>query len=172
MIESIEETTDEMEEVTDTITEDVEMMEDLDTELMDGTKVRVSGGELVVGKMVYVEVDGEYVKAPEGQHDLKDGRVIYVDGDGLINEIETPDTKEEDEMKTTEEMNELFTSISKLVDEIKELRKEIGEVKNENTELKSKFSKFSKEPSEEPTKHEIKFSGKMTKEDRLKFFKR
>jgi regulator of replication initiation timing len=69
-------------------------------------------------------------------------------------------------------MGELFNSISKLVDEIKELKSVVKSVKEENEELKNKFSKFSKEPSEEPTNHEIKFSGKMTKEDRLKFFKR
>jgi hypothetical protein len=48
----------------------------------------------------------------------------------------------------------------------------VGEIKTENEELKSKFSKFSKEPSVEPTQHEIKFSGKMTKDDKLKFFGR
>lgn len=136
------------------------------TSLMDGTKVKVEG-DLMVGSKVMIEKDGEWIQAPEGQHDLEDGRVIYVDAEGMINEIQTPDTKKEDE-----EMSELFSSISKLVDEVKELRKELGEIKTENQELKSKFSKFSKEPSEEPTTHEIKFSGKMTKEDRLQFFRR
>lgn len=144
-------------------------MEDLETELMDGTKVKVIGGLLEVGSKVEVEVEGNWVKAPEGQHNLKDGRVIYVDGDGLINEIQTPDTKKEDEVGMNEELNEVFNSINLLVNEVKALRTEIGEVKKENTELKSKFSKFSKEPSEEPTKHEIKFK-KMTKDDKLKFF--
>lgn len=150
---------------------DKDMMEDLDTELMDGTKVRVSGGEVSVGKMVLVEKDGEYVKAPEGQHNLKDGRVIYVDEDGLINEIETPDTKKEEE-----DMSELFNSISKLVDEVKSMKdnlsitsKMLDKMKKENDELKEKFSKFSKEPSTQPTKHEVKFS-KMDKDTKLKFF--
>lgn len=150
---------------------DKDMMEDLDTELMDGTKVRVSGGVLSVGKMVLVEKDGEYVKAPEGQHNLKDGRVIYVDEDGLINEIETSDTKKEEE-----DMSELFNSISKLVDEVKSMKgnlsitnKLLDKMKKENYELKEKFSKFSKEPSTQPTKHEVKFS-KMDKDTKLKFF--
>ena len=84
--EMIEETIDE--------TADIEMAE---TELLDGTKVKVEG-DVAVGNKVMVEKDGEFVTAPEGQHNLADGKVIYVDADGLINEIQTPDTKKEDEV--------------------------------------------------------------------------
>jgi len=73
-----------------------EVMDMAETTLMDGTKVKVDG-DVKVGNKVEVEVNGEFVKAPEGQHNLADGRVIYVDADGLINEIETPDTKVVDE---------------------------------------------------------------------------
>ena len=180
MIESVGETTDEMEEITDTITEDVEMGDDMkdrmedgynneiDTKLVDGTEIRVltKGDAISVGDMVLVKVGEGYKEAPEGRHEVEGGLVVYTDAQGNINEIETKETEENDEM------SELFTSISKLVDEVKELRKELGEVKNENVELKSKFSKFSKEPSDEPTKHEIKFSGKMTKDDKINFFRR
>jgi hypothetical protein len=69
-----------------------------ETELLDGTKVKVEG-DVAVGNKVLVEKDGEFVKAPEGQHNLADGKVIYVDADGLINEIQTPDTKKEDEVE-------------------------------------------------------------------------
>jgi predicted RNase H-like nuclease (RuvC/YqgF family) len=189
MIESVEETTDEMEEITDTITEDVEMGDDMkdrmedgykneiDTKLVDGTEIRVltKGEAISVGDMVLVKVGEGYKEAPEGRHEVEGGLVVYTDAEGNINEIETKETEEEDEMgnmKDKEEMSELFNSITKLVDEVKSLRTELGEIKNENVELKSKFSKFSKEPSEEPTKHEIKFSGKMTKDDKLKFFGR
>lgn len=180
MIENVEETTDEMEEVTDTITDDVEMGDDMkdemegeykneiDTKLVDGTEVRVltKGDAVSVGDMVLVKVGEGYKEAPEGKHELEGGLVVYTDVQGNINEIETKQTEENDEM------SELFTSISTLVNEVKSLRGELLTIKNENEELKSKFSKFSKEPSEEPTKHEIKFSSKMTKEDKLKFFKR
>ena len=179
-ITEVTEIEDEMEEVTDTITEDVEMggdykdkMEDgynkeIDTKLVDGTEIRVltKGDAISVGDMVLVKVGEGYKEAPEGRHEVEGGLVVYTDAQGNINEIETKETEENDEM------SELFTSISKLVDEVKELRKELGEVKNENVELKSKFSKFSKEPSDEPTKHEIKFSGKMTKDDKINFFRR
>jgi len=188
-ITEVTEIEDEMEEVTDTITEDVEMggdykdkMEDgynkeIDTKLVDGTEIRVltKGDAISVGDMVLVKVGEGYKEAPEGRHEVEGGLVVYTDKEGNINEIETKETEEEDEMgnmKDKEEMSELFKSISKLVDEVKSLRTEVGDLKNENNELKSKFSKFSKEPSEEPTKHEIKFSGKMTKDDKLKFFRR
>lgn len=68
-----------------------------ETELLDGTKVKVEG-DVAVGNKVLVEKDGEFVQAPEGQHNLADGKVIYVDAEGLINEIQTPDTKKEDEV--------------------------------------------------------------------------
>jgi hypothetical protein len=73
-----------------------------ETELLDGTKVKVEG-DVAVGSKVMVEKDGEYVKAPEGQHNLADGRVIYVDAEGLINEVETPDTKKEEELEAVVE---------------------------------------------------------------------
>jgi len=186
MIEKIEQ---EMEEVTDTITEDVEMGDDMkdkmedgykneiDTKLVDGTEIRVltKGEAISVGDMVLVKVGEGYKEAPEGRHEVEGGLVVYTDAEGNINEIETKETEEEDEMgnmKDKEEMSELFNSITKLVDEVKTLRTELVNVKTENQELKANFSKFSKEPSEEPTQHEIKFSGKMTKEDKIKFFGR
>lgn len=78
--------------------EEVELavIEFAESQLLDGTKVKIEG-DLAVGNKVLVEKDGEYIQAPEGQHDLADGRVIYVDADGLINEIQTPDTKKVDE---------------------------------------------------------------------------
>jgi hypothetical protein len=92
-IDKIEMPEEELEEETIDETADIEMAE---TTLMDGTKVKVEG-DVAVGNKVLVEKDGEYVKAPEGQHNLADGKVIYVDADGLINEVETPETKSVDE---------------------------------------------------------------------------
>jgi hypothetical protein len=152
--------------------EDKDMVEkdkmmDLDTTLMDGTKVRVIGGLLAIGSRVQALIDGKYINAPEGQHNLIDGVIIYVDADGLINEIETPDTKKEEE----EGMAELFNSLSSLINEVKKLRVEVKSIKEENKTMKNDFNKFSKSPSEAPTNHEIKFS-KTSKYDKLKLFAR
>jgi hypothetical protein len=164
----MEEETDE--EMTETKMEKdkEEKMKDLETTLLDGTKVRVIGGELQVGSKVEVEVEGKYVNAPEGQHNLADGRVIYVDAEGLINEIETPDTKKNEEEN---QMKEMYEALGKVVEEMKKLKMEISKVKKENTEMKNKFNAFSKAPSEEPTKHEPKFSS-LQRDEKLKFFAR
>jgi hypothetical protein len=162
-----------VDDVEDSISmEDKDMVEkdkmmDLDTTLMDGTKVRVIGGLLAIGARVQAFIDGKYINAPEGQHNLIDGVIIYVDADGLINEIETPDTKKEEE----EGMAELFNSLSSLIKEVKRLRVEVKSIKEENNTMKNDFNKFSKSPSETPTNHEIKFS-KTSKDDKLKFFAR
>lgn len=147
---------------------DKEKMEDLETTLLDGTKVKVIGGELAVGAKVEVEVEGKYVNAPAGQHNLADGRVIYVDAEGLINEIETPETKKKEEENQLKEMYEAF---GKMVEEMKKLKMEVSKMKKENTEMKNKFNAFSKAPSDEPTKHQPKFSS-LERDEKLKFFAR
>ena len=85
------------------VTEEMEMVE---TTLVDGTKVRVEGA-LEVGKRVEVYLNDEWIQAPEGQHTLADGTVIYVDAEGFVNEIETAETE-----TTEEEMSEIFMDIT------------------------------------------------------------
>ena len=137
----------------------------VETTLMDGTKVRVEGSELVVGAKVEVETPDGWVPAPEGQHNLADDRVIYVDAEGKINEIQTPDTKKVDEVG----MEELFSSIESLVNEVKGMRSIVEGLKIENNELKTRFNKFAQEPSAEPIKKTIDLKSN-NKEDKLKFF--
>jgi predicted RNase H-like nuclease (RuvC/YqgF family) len=95
---------------------------------------------------------------------LADGRVIYVDADGLINEIQTPDTKKEDETG----MEEVFSAISTLVDEVKSLRGELNSFKKENEALKTRVNKFAAEPSAEPLPTKVEFKSK-SKSDILAF---
>jgi hypothetical protein len=165
-ITEIEEVTTE-EDMEVPTSEDEVFVDYVETTLMDGTKVRVEGKDLLVGAKAEVEVDGEWVIAPEGQHDLSDGRVIYVDAEGLINEVETPETKKEDNIN----MDEVFSALSTLVDEMKSLKEELKTIKNDNQDLVSRVNKFAADPSEAPIKKEISFN-KNTKEDRLKFFAR
>lgn len=107
MIDKIEE--EEMADEAEVNVED-DVMEMAETTLMDGTKVKVEG-DVAVGNAVTVEKDGEFVKAPEGQHNLADGRVIFVDAEGKINEIETPDTR------TVEEDMEIAVEAAPYVEE-------------------------------------------------------
>ena len=149
----------------------VEKMESvIETKLTDGTEVRVivSGDQLDIGDKVEVkDSEGNFVNAPEGRHQTIEGLIIYVDADGLINEIETTETEketEEDEEEDREELKSLFEAVSTLKSLIDELRKQ-------NKELNEKFNKFSKEPSvESVTKRSQTFSKTASKENKLKFF--
>lgn len=118
------------------------------SKLIDGTEVKVmsKGEALSVGDKVLVKSGEEFVKAPEGKHELEGGLVIYVDADGYINELETAETEEkvdETEMKT------MFEAVSSLKEMIESLKGTITDLKNENTDLKNRFEKFSKSPSTE-----------------------
>ena len=88
----------------------------------------------------------EFVKAPEGKHELSGGLVIYVDADGFINELETKETEEKEEET---EMKTMFEAVSSLKEMIESLKGTITDLKNENTDLKNRFEKFSKSPSTE-----------------------
>lgn len=60
--------------------------------LEDGTKISVEG-ELAVGSPVFVvKEDGSLEQAPAGSHTLEDGTEIFVDEEGLINEVRSPET--------------------------------------------------------------------------------
>tara|TARA_R110000796_G_scaffold195_2_gene804 strand:+ start:1238 stop:1969 length:732 start_codon:yes stop_codon:yes gene_type:complete len=62
-------------------------------ELIDGTKVNNgSDKELEVGDSLFVETEaGETVDAPSGEHEMKDGTVVVVDGEGKITGLRKPD---------------------------------------------------------------------------------
>ena len=118
------------------------------SKLIDGTEVKVmsKGDALSVGDKVMVKSGEEFVKAPEGKHELEGGLVIYVDADGFINELETKETEEKEEET---EMKTMFEAVSSLKEMIESLKGTITDLKNENTDLKNRFEKFSKSPSTE-----------------------
>lgn len=62
-------------------------------ELIDGTKVNNgSDKEFEVGDSLFVVTEaGETVDAPSGEHELKDGTVVVVDGEGKVTGINKPD---------------------------------------------------------------------------------
>jgi hypothetical protein len=138
------------------------------TKLMDGTEVKIlsKGDALSVGDEVLVkDAEGNFGKAPAGEHKLEGGLVIYVDELGFINELETEDTEESDEMKS------MFEAISQLTVLVGELKKTVSNVSKENSDLTEKFNKFSKEPSvESVTKKQATLSKSADKLDKAKFF--
>ena len=130
-----------------------EYKNEIDSKLTNGTEVKVKtkGDALSVGDEVLVkDASGEFVKAPEGKHELEGGLVIYTDADGFINELETKetdDTTEKDE--SLEEMKTMFEAIVSMKESINTLTETINEIKLENEKLKSNVEKFSKAPSAE-----------------------
>jgi len=146
---------------------------EIDSKLENGTEVKVlsKGDALSVGDMVLVkDAEGNFVKAPAGEHKLEGGLTIYTDEQGFINELETKETEERDEADN-EEMKTMFEAVSTIKSMVDELKASIKEMKDENAELKNRFNKFAAEPSVETIakKPEVLAPG-AKKEDKLKFF--
>lgn len=145
-----------------------------DVVLADGTVAQVEP-EVVVGAAVVVEVDGELLPAPDGKHELSDGRVISTEG-GVIVEVEEVEEEEEPEVEAESvEEEEMSSPLSeaqereakKIIESIvtervfsmeatisEENRKLEDEVKN----LKESFSmllNLTEKMLEEPTKEEV-----------------
>jgi hypothetical protein len=147
---------------------------EIDSKLENGTEVKVlsKGDALSVGDMVLVkDAEGNFVKAPEGEHKLEGGLKIYTDADGFINELETEDTMEQEEVVENEEMKTMFEAVSTIKSMVDDLKASIKEMKDENTELKNRFNKFAAEPSVQTIakKPEVLTPG-AKKEDKLKFY--
>jgi hypothetical protein len=153
----------------------MEEMEDYKNEilakLVDGTEAKIlsKGDAMSVGDKVEVkDAEGNFIKAPAGQHKLEGGLVIYVDELGFINELETEET---DDTTESDEMKAMFEAVSQLTVLVGELKKTISNVSKENSELTEKFNKFSKEPSvESVTKKQATLSKSADKLDKAKFF--
>jgi hypothetical protein len=144
--------------------------------LLDGTEVKIltKGDAVSIGDMVLVKSGEEFVKAPEGEHKLEGGLVVYVDAEGFINELETEETEEE-KTETEEgnsEMEALFGMVEKMADMLTKLKDEVVGLKRVNQSLEERFEKFSKEPITESfaEQNKVKFTTFETKEDRIKFF--
>lgn len=99
--EEFAETTQEVAEVTETKEEKFE-----DVVLADGTVAQIEP-EVVVGAAVVVEVDGELLPAPDGSHELADGRIISTEGGVIVavEEVEEEEPEVEAESDEEEEMS-------------------------------------------------------------------
>lgn len=145
-----------------------------DVVLADGTVAQIEP-EVVVGAAVVVEIDGELLPAPDGRHELSDGRFITTEG-GVIVEVEEVEEEEEPEVEAESvEEEEMSSPLSeaqereakKIIESIvtervfsmeatisEENRKLEDEVKN----LKESFSmllNLTEKMLEEPTKEEV-----------------
>lgn len=151
----------------------VEKMEGvIETKLKDGTevKVMVAGDQLAIGDKVEVkDAEGKFIKAPEGRHETIDGVVLYVDAEGLINEIETERTEERAE---NDEMRRMFEALEQLTSVVTGLKEKFESVSSTNKELKDRFEKFAAEPSTTSISktNKTSFDRMATKNEKAKFF--
>lgn len=145
-----------------------------DVVLSDGTVAQVEP-EVVVGAAIVVDVEGELLPAPDGKHELSDGRVITTEG-GVIVEVEEADEEEQPEVEAEADEEEQMSSplseaqereAKKIIESIvtervfsmeatisEENRNLEDEVKN----LKESFSmllNLTEKMLEEPTKEEV-----------------
>ena len=155
-----------MEETTETVKEKFE-----DVVLADGTVAQVEP-EVVVGAAVVVDMDGELLPAPDGRHELSDGRVISTEG-GVIVEVEEEaepeveaESVEEEEMSSPlseaqeREAKKIIESIvtEKVFGMEATISEENNELKQEINNLKESFSmllNLTEKMLDEPTKEEV-----------------
>jgi len=155
----------------------IEKMEDYKNEitskLKDGTEVKVmsKGDALSVGDMVLVkDAEGNFVKAPEGKHELEGGLTIYTDAEGFINELETEATEMGDDMEG-DEMRRMFEAIEQLTSVVTNLKEKFESVEKTNSTLTERFEKFAAEPSTSSVATPKKeLSRTATKAERAKYF--
>jgi hypothetical protein len=149
---------------------------EIDAKLEDGTEVKVlsKGDALSVGDMVLVkDAEGNFVKAPQGEHKLEGGLTIEVDDEGFINELETAETAEEmgkDKMKE-DEMRRMFEALGQLTSVVTSLKEKFESVEKTNSSLTERFEKFAAEPSTGSVATPKKeLSRTATKQERAKYF--
>ena len=167
--EFAETTENNVEETTETEKEKFE-----DVVLADGTVAQVEP-EVVVGAAVVVDVDGELLPAPDGKHELSDGRIISTEG-GVIVEVEEVEEEAEPEVEAESvEEEEMSSPLSeaqereakKIIESIvtekvfgmeTTISEENNELKKQINNLKESFSmllNLTEKMLQEPTKDEV-----------------
>lgn len=126
------------------------------------------GDEFAVGTEVYVEVEGEWVSAENGEYKLEDDRVVVVE-EGKIAEIKEPEVEEpvvEEEPEVVVEAEEEAPVEEVVVEpqpeerddkqeQIDALKAEIAEMKAEIEGLKNSIAEIVQKPIVEPIVEEF-----------------
>ena len=145
-----------------------------DVQLVDGTILRVEPLVEVGATVQVIGEDGELMDAPDGDHELEDGRVIKSEG-GILIEILEAEGEQEEEMNEVEPeavaepkldvealQNQLISKLNdaiankienlKFGEQIEEVKKETEDFKQAVKDLTEMFASFVETPSEEPKK--------------------
>lgn len=102
--------------------------------LADGDTIVYGEGDLEVGKPAFID-EGMTTPAPEGEHALASGKIIVVDGAGIILEIKEIEAKKDDEDATAKENAELKAKVA-------ELEAKLVDVTNEKETTAKAFGDF------------------------------
>jgi predicted RNase H-like nuclease (RuvC/YqgF family) len=116
----------------------------LDAELKDGTKIKIEGEVIEIGKKVTVVTEEGEIEAPNGTHELADGSKLVIEA-GLITEVIPAEKKEEKPAEPVENSEDEFKkqtakSILDLQNSLNELKDKLNAVRKENRELESKMA--------------------------------
>ena len=123
----------------------------LDSELVDGTKIKVSGDSLIEGaKVMVVTAEGEIV-APDGIHEISGGTKVETK-EGLIVRIEEAVAEAPEMEKPEVEIEVSKDGMSKeMVDMLKEFIYKMGDkvkkMEEQMSSLSTDFNSFKKEPA-------------------------
>ena len=129
-------------------------------------------GELAVGTELYIEVEGEYQPAPDGDYmtetqkiTVKDGKVEEIEAiempepepiEEMVEEVEPEPTIEPEPTVEPDERDtkiaELQAEIARLTEEIAVKDTEIERLNGENEQLKTEVETLKNKPVEEPIK--------------------
>tara|TARA_R100000152_G_C6713919_1_gene141055 strand:- start:167 stop:847 length:681 start_codon:yes stop_codon:yes gene_type:complete len=166
-VETSDEPVTESKETTETTNEKFE-----DVVLADGSVAQIEPA-VEVGAAVVVAVDDELVAAPDGMHELADGRKIETEGGVIVSVEEAEEVAEEEEVEEEMETENPFTEAQEreakkiiesivtervfgmeatLEEENKELKKEISNLKEAFNCLLDLTEKLVEKPTTEPVK--------------------
>ena len=130
----------------------------VDAKLIDGTKIKVEGEDLLEGaKVVVVTEEGE-IPAPDGVHELEGGMKVETK-EGIITRIEQVVSEEMEEVEVPVEVpaevapvaqevvEAIVEAIVPLMEEVKVLVDEMKRMKDGMKEMSAEFEAFKKEPA-------------------------
>ena len=140
---------------TETVLEDATEL--ASAKLVDGTEVYCEN-DFAEGEQLFVVTEEEKVPAPEGKHELEDGRIISVDAEGKIMSVEAKVEEEESvteeaEFKTETEVEEVASVtlsnelVDSLISKLDSLNDSIAELENRIELTNEEFHTFKNEPA-------------------------
>lgn len=150
--------------------------------LLDGTEIHIDGESIEVGKMLHIVKDGDFLKPPAGDHELKSGVVVSVDEEGKIVSVKPVEKEEEgkveveieaaeekpieDEQKVEDES--IKGMMKKMMEAVQEMKQKMSEMEDKQKKMKEEFSSFKKEPAGEPIKRHSQSTIDNQKDYRMK----